>query len=122
MNTSDTPTILKRLREQRGLSQQQVADLLNIQRTTYVKYETGASKPVRKLMELANLFGVTTDYLLGVETDTSPDSEQNVDTSFFYNNEKVQELQSYYLNFSDEQRDELLKYARYLAHDSGNMS
>lgn len=62
MNTAE---ILKSLREQHGLSQQEVADKLKIDRTTYVKYESGSSKPVRKLSELAALFGVTTDYLLG---------------------------------------------------------
>lgn len=66
MNTAE---ILKSLREQHGLSQQEVADKLEIDRTTYVKYESGSSKPVRKLSELAALFGVTTDYLLGNDVD-----------------------------------------------------
>jgi len=66
MNTAE---ILKSLREQHGLSQQEVADKLGIDRTTYVKYESGSSKPVRKLSELAALFGVTTDYLLGNAVD-----------------------------------------------------
>lgn len=66
MNTAE---ILKSLREQHGLSQQEVADKLGIDRTTYVKYESGSSKPVRKLSELAALFGVTTDYLLGNDVD-----------------------------------------------------
>ena len=55
---------LKRLREQSGMSQQQVANRLGIGRTTYVKYETGDSKPTRKLNELAKLFNVSVDYLL----------------------------------------------------------
>lgn len=66
MNTAE---ILKSLREQHGLSQQEIADKLGIDRTTYVKYESGSSKPVRKLSELAALFGVTTDYLLGNDVD-----------------------------------------------------
>lgn len=66
MNTAE---ILKSLRKQHGLSQQEVADKLGIDRTTYVKYESGSSKPVRKLSELAALFGVTTDYLLGNDVD-----------------------------------------------------
>ena len=55
---------LKRLREQSGMSQQQVADKLGVGRTTYVKYETGDSRPTRKLNELAKLFNVSVDYLL----------------------------------------------------------
>lgn len=58
---------LKELRKQRGYSQEDVAKLLGIGRTTYLKYESGENKPSRKLKELASLFGVTTDYLLGRE-------------------------------------------------------
>jgi repressor LexA len=72
MNTAE---ILKSLREQHGLSQQEVADKLGIDRTTYVKYESGSSKPVRKLSELAALFGVTTDYLL--DNDVDPNKLSN---------------------------------------------
>ncbi|MDD6120721.1 MAG: helix-turn-helix domain-containing protein [Selenomonadaceae bacterium] len=60
---------LKALRTQRGYSQEQVAKMLGIGRTTYLKYENGENKPSRKLNELASLFGVTTDYLLGRATE-----------------------------------------------------
>ena len=59
---------LKQLRETRGWSQADVAQAIGITRTAYVKYETGASKPVRKLHELAKLFNVSYDYLLGNDT------------------------------------------------------
>lgn len=64
MNTSER---LRYLREKAGLSQLDMANRLNIGRTTYVKYETGDSKPVRKLTEIANIFNVSVDYLLGKE-------------------------------------------------------
>lgn len=56
---------LRTLREENKMSQQAVADFLGITRTAYNKYESGAIKPVRKLNELAALFGVTADYILG---------------------------------------------------------
>lgn len=56
---------LKQLRETRGWSQADVAKRIGVGRTTYLKYETGAGKPVRKLHELAKLFNVSYDYLLG---------------------------------------------------------
>lgn len=56
---------LRALREKRKMSQQAVADFLGITRTAYNKYESGVIKPVRKLNELASLFGVTADYILG---------------------------------------------------------
>lgn len=54
------------LRKQAGLTQQAVADALNIHRTSYTKYETGVASPDhRGLALLAELFGVSVDYLVG---------------------------------------------------------
>ena len=60
----DTAERLRRLREEKGLSQTAAARLLGIDRTTYVKYETGSSIR-RNLQKLADFFEVSTDYLLG---------------------------------------------------------
>lgn len=58
---------LKSLRTSKKMSQQDVASLLGIERSTYGKYETGDSSPdYGKLVKLAAFFNVTTDYLLGV--------------------------------------------------------
>lgn len=62
------PTVAERireLREKKGLSQSEVAKLLGMNRTTYVHYETGYSKPTKKLKELCSLFNVSADYILG---------------------------------------------------------
>lgn len=56
---------LRMLREERKWSQEAVAERLGISRTAYNKYESGAIRPVRKLTELATLFGVSADYILG---------------------------------------------------------
>ena len=71
--TGAQPTLfgarLRSLRRQNRLTQQAVADRLNIHRTTYTKYETGGVTPDQQgLLCLAELFGVTVDYLLGRET------------------------------------------------------
>lgn len=58
---------IRRLREQKGLSQSEVAKLLGINRTTYVHYETGYSKPTQKLKELCKLFNTTADYIMGTD-------------------------------------------------------
>ena len=60
---------LKRLREERNLSQAEVAKALGLDRTTYVKYERGGSIR-RNVLALARFFHVTTDYLLGNESPT----------------------------------------------------
>ena len=58
---------LRALRKREGLSQTEVARNLGITRTAYNKFESGASAPSRKLRELAQLYHVSTDYILGEE-------------------------------------------------------
>ena len=53
-------------REKRNLSQQAIANMLGINRRTYSAYETGVrSLPVEILLQLADIFETSTDYLLG---------------------------------------------------------
>ena len=56
---------LKILRKEKNLLQKDIAKEINVGRSTYVKYENGDSEPsLRILVELANFFNVSTDYLL----------------------------------------------------------
>ena len=49
-----------------GFTQQQVAEMLNLNRTTYTKYETGASEPsIEILKKIAETFDVEVGDLLG---------------------------------------------------------
>lgn len=58
---------LKELRTRSNLTQQQVADKLNITRTAIGKYETESAYPdVEKLIALANIYNCSVDYLLGL--------------------------------------------------------
>ncbi|MBR2142283.1 helix-turn-helix domain-containing protein [Anaerovibrio sp.] len=59
-----TAHILRELRQDRNMSQAEIAKALGIDRTTYVKYEHGGSIK-RNLPKLADFFDVSTDYLLG---------------------------------------------------------
>lgn len=57
---------LRDLRAEKGLKQDEVAKKLGIGRTTYAMYEQGNREPDNKtLLEIANLFNVSIDYLLG---------------------------------------------------------
>lgn len=59
---------LKSLRSKTAYSQEDVAKLIGSTRTTYAGYEQGKREPDNEtLIRMARLFGVTTDYLLGVE-------------------------------------------------------
>ncbi len=69
---------LRRLRTQAQLTQQEVADQLRIHRTTYTKYENGSVSPDwQGLVQLAILFGVSVDYLLGNEEATAHVAEKS---------------------------------------------
>ena len=57
---------LKIERIKAGLPQKEVAEKLNVSINTVSNWETGAKKiTVDKLLTLADMFGVSTDYLLG---------------------------------------------------------
>jgi len=61
---------LKRLRLYCGLTQKQIADLLNIDRSTYTYYETGKTVPdVETLKKLSRLYYITLDTLVDSHID-----------------------------------------------------
>jgi len=58
---------LKDLRKEKGIGQIQLADELNIDKSTIAKYETAVSAPsAQMLVILAKYFEVSVDYLLGL--------------------------------------------------------
>ena len=64
---------IKELRQNRGFSQAQLAELLSISPQTVDEYELGGIKPpAETLVILADLFGVSIDYLFGRETSKTP--------------------------------------------------
>lgn len=57
---------LKMLRKKEGFTQQEVADLLHVDRVRYTNWESGKREPsYENLSMLACIFDVTIDYLLG---------------------------------------------------------
>lgn len=64
---------LSRLRRAAGLSQEQLAEQLDVTRQTISKWEGGHSTPdLEKLQALARIFGVSLDELTGQETPEAP--------------------------------------------------
>ena len=57
---------IRDLREDRDLSQTQVASMLGMSQTGYSKYETGENDiPTTILIKLARFYNTSIDYLLG---------------------------------------------------------
>ena len=64
---------IRDLREDNDLTQQQVANYLNIRQNTYSQYETGSRQiPLEIIIALANLYKTSTDYLLGITDIKTP--------------------------------------------------
>lgn len=62
---------LKKFRETAGLTQQQVADVLNLDRSTYAYYEAGKTTPdIKSVSKLVKIFNVTYYDLVGEEDPT----------------------------------------------------
>lgn len=60
------PERLKQLRQKKRLTQQEIADLVHVNRVTYTNWEKGKREPnFENLIKLADTLNTTTDFLLG---------------------------------------------------------
>lgn len=68
---------LKERRSYEGYTQQNVADILQVQRATYAGWETGKDiMPLRQLYKIANNYQISLDYLTGLsDNDTKMKSK-----------------------------------------------
>ncbi|MBR2868702.1 MAG: helix-turn-helix transcriptional regulator [Clostridia bacterium] len=58
---------LKAIREDRDITQKTLSGYLNIRQNTYSQYENGQRQlPIDVLIKLAEYFGTSTDYILGL--------------------------------------------------------
>lgn len=109
---------LKKLREKVGLSQKELTGRLNINRSTYARYELSQTQPDYDTLELiANYYDVTTDYILG-RSDHPKLSEKEDEEA----DESVKELMELLKDKPDAERKQLeeriLAYARGLTDAS----
>lgn len=64
---------LKELREDRDIRQQTLAEHLHIRQNTYSQYENGQRQlPLAMLIQLAQFYHTSTDYILGLTDETAP--------------------------------------------------
>lgn len=64
---------LKEIRQDKDLTQRDIAKILNISQVVYSRYETGVRLiPVDLLIKLANYYKVSVDYVLGLTDENKP--------------------------------------------------
>lgn len=69
MNTNK----LRDLREDRDLTQADIAEILNVNQTTYSRYERGdINIPLDVLIKMALFFDTSIDYILNLTDDKKP--------------------------------------------------
>lgn len=97
---------LRHYREACALSQKQVADALNIERSTYTKYETGDTEPnLSTIVRLAEIYNVSPTELLPM--DAADDASVRDLSDTVHNNSPIYQLS----------KDERGLIARYRALD-----
>lgn len=64
---------IRDLREDKDLTQREVADFLHIKQNTYSQYENGQRQiPLDFLIALAKFYQTSTDYILGLTDEPEP--------------------------------------------------
>lgn len=93
---------IKYLRLQDGLSQQELADVLGVQKSTISNWESNHSVPsYEKLKELAEYFSVSLDYLLDFDCD----------------DKELEELRSLIRNIDKKKLEQALKIVQMLEEE-----
>ena len=111
----------KTLRKEKGLSQVQLAEALNISKACISMIEIGKNEPTANtLLKYADFFQCPTDYLLGREDDFGNITIHTEKPAPLPQDE--QELLSIYQALSPTHRSQILEYARYFAEKSGAAS
>ena len=107
---------LKELREERNLTQNEVAMAINTSQSNIGRWEKGLNEPAAYyLIKLANLFEVSTDYLLGLSENDTP-AFKNPSTPTLPNDEK--ELLELYRQLPFESKQRLIARAEVMLEDT----
>ena len=75
---------IKKLRKEKGLTQQQLGELLGVQKSAIAKYENGRVPNLKKetLTKLAEIFNVSPNYLLGID-EIIPTHSHNIEIPLY---------------------------------------
>lgn len=98
---------LQRIRRANGLRQEDIANALGINRSTYTSWELGRSVPKpAQLAELAKMFGCSVDFIINNHSDNIPALHNDIP----YRNDSKIYGDNYMIEITDEERSLLLKF------------
>ncbi len=109
------PESLRKIRKAHKLTQQDIANVLGVDRTTYTLYETGSTNPpLETLTKLSKMYNATIGYILGSEENNHSErlnkasfaAEDEVDPVAFLSKDERKLLLSYRV-LSEEKKQQL---------------
>lgn len=99
---------IRDLRKQKKMSQSELAKIIGVTQTTITAWETGKAEPSSSAVaNLADYFGVTTDYLLG-----RPEKKKEKDSNSVDLADKKALLTYQGIPLSDEDREIIIRLMR----------
>ena len=85
---------LKKLRTAKGISQKELAEIVDVSKSAISKYESGILEPnIRVQLLLARTFNVSVDYLIG-----------NTDFNILEDNKELQKLKDVFTQLNENNR------------------
>ena len=104
------PERLVEIREANGYTRKKLAEELGRPYATVTKYETGEREPGHThIIEIAKKFGVTTDYILGIEKSPAPAEADTGD-------KRLNGIIENYHQLNEAGKDDLAKHAEHLTY------
>ncbi len=105
-------------RKKANLTQQQVAERLNVARTSVSHWENGAREPdLKTIRELSDLFGVSFEYLVGASNSIPINQEHISDTNDFIKTSLGNDVQVMFrdiTSFDDAEKEELKNFIDFI--------
>ena len=114
VNETSISDRLKELRETKGLTQQEFADVLELSRVSIGAYEKGTATPnTETLIKISNIFNVSLDWLCCTEMNTSKDryTIKNYKDAFLMLHAIADEFQQLFDDFFDNDGQPAEEYA-----------
>ena len=84
---------IKRLRDERGIKQSEIASYLGISPQSYSAYENGREPDYEKLLLLSTFYDVSVDYLLGLSDVPKAQTDKELAAENQYLRKCLQEIQ-----------------------------